>query len=96
VRHEGVIGVYDARANYKRIDEFPTFGIGPHDLALLPDGKTLVVATAASTSGTTIPADASWPTSARISSISIGKRNGCWSVPSSSHNIRGCRSATSP
>ena len=44
VRHEGVIGVYDARANYKRIDEFPTFGIGPHDLALLPDGKTLVVA----------------------------------------------------
>jgi hypothetical protein len=44
VRHEGVIGVYDARENYKRIDEFPTFGIGPHDLALLPDGKTLVVA----------------------------------------------------
>ena len=44
VRHEGVIGVYDARESYKRIDEFPTFGIGPHDLALLPDGKTLVVA----------------------------------------------------
>ena len=44
VRHEGVIGIYDARANYARIDEFPTFGIGPHDLALLPDGKTLVVA----------------------------------------------------
>ena len=44
VRHEGVIGVYDARANYVRIDEFPTFGIGPHDLAVLPDGKTLVVA----------------------------------------------------
>jgi hypothetical protein len=44
VRHEGVIGVYDARANYKRVGEFPTFGIGPHDLALLPDGKTLVAA----------------------------------------------------
>jgi hypothetical protein len=44
MRHEGVIGVYDARANYQRIGAFPTFGIGPHDLALLPDGKTLVVA----------------------------------------------------
>lgn len=44
VRHEGVIGVYDARDSYKRIGAFPTFGIGPHDLALLPDGKTLVVA----------------------------------------------------
>jgi hypothetical protein len=43
-RHEGVIGVYDARERYKRIAEFPTFGIGPHDLALLSDGKTLVVA----------------------------------------------------
>jgi hypothetical protein len=44
VRHQGVIGIYDARAGYKRIGELPTFGIGPHDLALLPDGKTLVVA----------------------------------------------------
>lgn len=44
LRHEGVIGVYDARDNYKRLGEFPTFGIGPHDLALLPDGQTLVVA----------------------------------------------------
>jgi uncharacterized protein len=43
-KHQGVLGLYDARANYKRIGEFPTFGIGPHDLALLPDGKTLVVA----------------------------------------------------
>jgi hypothetical protein len=43
-RHAGVIGVYDARATYQRLHEFPTFGIGPHDLALLPDGKTLVVA----------------------------------------------------
>ena len=43
-KHQGVIGIYDARANYARLGEFPTFGIGPHDLALLPDGKTLVVA----------------------------------------------------
>jgi hypothetical protein len=44
LRHEGVIGIYDARANYARIGEFPTFGIGPHDIALLPDGRTLLVA----------------------------------------------------
>lgn len=43
-RHQGVIGVYDARANYKRLGELPSFGIGPHDLALLPDGRTLVIA----------------------------------------------------
>ena len=43
-RHQGAIGIYDARANYARLGEFPTFGIGPHDLALLPDGKTLIVA----------------------------------------------------
>jgi len=43
-KHQGVIGIYDARANYARLGEFPTFGIGPHDLALLPDGNTLVVA----------------------------------------------------
>lgn len=40
----GVIGVYDATDRYKRLGEFDTFGIGPHDIALLPDGKTLVVA----------------------------------------------------
>jgi hypothetical protein len=43
-KHRGVIGLYDANANYKRLGEFPTFGVGPHDLALLPDAKTLVVA----------------------------------------------------
>lgn len=41
---EGVIGVWDARAGYTRHDEFPSGGIGPHDLRLMPDGETLVVA----------------------------------------------------
>lgn len=41
---EGVIGVWDARAGYTRYDEFPSGGIGPHDLRLMPDGETLVVA----------------------------------------------------
>src|SRR5262249_50843628 len=43
-KHPGVIGVYDAKAGYQRIGEFPTLGIGPHDLALMPDGRTLIVA----------------------------------------------------
>src|SRR5262245_7412547 len=43
-KHQGVIGVYDAKAGYKRIGEVPTLGIGPHDLALMPDGETLIVA----------------------------------------------------
>lgn len=41
---QGVIGVYDATSDYKRIAEFPTYGTGPHELLLMPDGRTLVIA----------------------------------------------------
>ncbi|MGK8234420.1 DUF1513 domain-containing protein [Roseovarius sp. MS2] len=41
---EGIIGIWDAAAGYARIGEFPSGGIGPHDLRLMPDGQTLVVA----------------------------------------------------
>ncbi len=41
---QGVIGVWDATNEYKWVGEFSTHGIGPHDLALLDDGVTLVVA----------------------------------------------------
>ncbi|KKC36574.1 hypothetical protein WH87_14060 [Devosia epidermidihirudinis] len=41
---QGVIGIYDARDGYKRIGEFPTYGTGPHELLLMPDGVTLVIA----------------------------------------------------
>lgn len=40
----GVIGVRDATNNYNQIGEFSSFGIGPHDMALLDDGNTLVIA----------------------------------------------------
>jgi len=40
----GVIGVYDAARGYRRFGELPAHGIGPHELRLLPDGETLVVA----------------------------------------------------
>lgn len=40
----GVIGVYDVGAGYRRIGEFSSGGIGPHDLALIGDGSVLVIA----------------------------------------------------
>lgn len=41
---QGIIGMRDASDNYKKIAEFPSGGIGPHELHLLADGETLVVA----------------------------------------------------
>tara|TARA_R110002012_G_scaffold7936_13_gene37063 strand:- start:20921 stop:21997 length:1077 start_codon:yes stop_codon:yes gene_type:complete len=41
---EGIIGIYDASAGFRRISEFPSYGIGPHEIVLMPDGKTLCVA----------------------------------------------------
>lgn len=40
----GVIGVYDATRGYRRMGEFPSGGVGPHDVKILSDGRTLVVA----------------------------------------------------
>jgi hypothetical protein len=40
----GVIGIWDVEAGYRRVGEVGTGGIGPHDLRLMPDGETLVVA----------------------------------------------------
>ncbi|WP_137929399.1 DUF1513 domain-containing protein [Mesorhizobium comanense] len=40
----GVVGVYDARAKFRRIGEFPTYGMGPHELLLMADGRTIAVA----------------------------------------------------
>jgi hypothetical protein len=41
---DGVIGLWDTVADYRRIGEISSGGIGPHDLRLMPDGQTLVVA----------------------------------------------------
>ncbi|EKV29479.1 putative exported protein [Caenispirillum salinarum AK4] len=40
----GIIGVYDATDGFRRIGEMNSGGIGPHDMRLMPDGRTLVVA----------------------------------------------------
>ncbi len=41
---QGVIGVYDASDRFRRVGEFRSYGIGPHDMALMRNGSTLVVA----------------------------------------------------
>ena len=40
----GIVGVWDVRKRYVRMGEFISGGIGPHDIKLMPDGDTLVVA----------------------------------------------------
>ena len=40
----GVIGIYDVAGGYQRIGEFETYGVGPHEVLLLPDAKTFAVA----------------------------------------------------
>jgi hypothetical protein len=40
---DGVIVVRETQ-RYQVISSFPSYGIGPHELAMMPDGKTLVVA----------------------------------------------------
>ena len=40
----GVVGVYDARNGFARVGEFPTRGVGPHEMVLLGDGRTLAIA----------------------------------------------------
>ncbi|SFT68197.1 hypothetical protein SAMN05518861_103337 [Mesorhizobium sp. YR577] len=40
----GMVGIYDARDSFRRLGEFPTHGVGPHELLLLDDGRTLAIA----------------------------------------------------
>jgi len=40
----GIIGIYDVAGGYRRIGEFASGGIGPHDLTLLSDGRHLAIA----------------------------------------------------
>ncbi len=41
---QGVIGIYDVAAGYKKLGEMPSLGVGPHEIILLDDGRTLAVA----------------------------------------------------
>lgn len=39
----GVIGIYDVERRFKKLGEHSTFGMGPHEIMLLADGKTIAV-----------------------------------------------------
>ncbi|MEL6299579.1 MAG: DUF1513 domain-containing protein [Pseudomonadota bacterium] len=41
---DGKLGIYDATNGFRRLGEFATGGIGPHDVALGEGGRTLIVA----------------------------------------------------
>ncbi|MBP1841812.1 hypothetical protein J2046_000056 [Rhizobium petrolearium] len=42
--NRGMIGIYDARDEFRRIGEFDAHGIGTHDMTVSDDGKLLVIA----------------------------------------------------
>lgn len=41
---KGIIGIYSAKKDFERIGEFYSGGIGPHEVLLSPNGKSLIVA----------------------------------------------------
>ena len=41
---KGIIGIRDATDGYRQIGEFSAGGVEPHDIALMADGRTLVIA----------------------------------------------------
>lgn len=41
---QGIIGVRDATGAYRQIGEVPAYGMEPHDIAMLADGRTMVIA----------------------------------------------------
>ncbi|WP_174855870.1 DUF1513 domain-containing protein [Vibrio atypicus] len=38
----GVIGVYDVQANYEKVAEFTGFGLGPHEVIVMPDDALVI------------------------------------------------------
>lgn len=39
---QGVIGVYDVVQGYRKVEEFSGFGIGPHEVIIMPDGNLAI------------------------------------------------------
>lgn len=40
----GILGLWDSEDGFRRVGEVATGGLGPHEVRLLPDGRTLLVA----------------------------------------------------
>ncbi len=37
-----VIGIYDVAQGYHKVEEFTGFGIGPHEVIIMPDGNLAI------------------------------------------------------
>lgn len=48
---QGIVSVYDVTHHYQKVDEYSGFGIGPHELTVLPDGKIVVAVGGVHTKG---------------------------------------------
>lgn len=87
----GVVGVWDAADGYRRVGEFDSFGIGPHDAALMPDGHTLVIAnggilTHPDTGRHKLNIPDMAPSLATVD-VRSGERTGQWSLPREFHKL---------
>ena len=43
VNERGIIGVYEVERAYRKIGEHSSYGVGPHEIMMLADGKTIAV-----------------------------------------------------
>jgi len=87
----GLISVRDTSRAFEELDHFPTGGIGPHELALLPDGKTIAIAnggilTRPETGRTPLNLESMAP-SLTLFDITTGKINTQHRLPASQHQL---------
>lgn len=87
----GVIGIYNTRDSFKRIGEFDAHGIGPHDMELLPDGQTLVIANGGIETHPDFPRAklniASMKPNLAFINIRTGKLIGSFKLPDDQHKL---------
>ncbi|MGF1755344.1 DUF1513 domain-containing protein [Vibrio makurazakiensis] len=50
---KGIIGVYDVANQYRKIDEFTDFGLGPHEVIIMPDDRLVIGVGGVDTDGRT-------------------------------------------
>ena len=80
----GVIGIYNAH-DFTRIGEFSAYGVGPHELLLMPDGHTLAIAIGGIQTHPSAPRQALNAGNMRPSLCFVDRRNGQllkrWEIP---------------
>lgn len=87
----GCIGIYDATNAYQRIGEFDSGGVGPHDVLLSADGRTLIVANGGIETHPDYPRAklnlATMQPNLSLIDISSGELSGRWQLPADMHRL---------